>query len=453
MTGDRIYYFPHLAVGASWQTTLTYINYSSQSVTCRTDFVSDHGGPLMVSFPGLGNVSSRTDRLPPGGSVHEETNVALQAPPASGWALAACSVPVKASLLFRQYGISGNPVAEAGVNAAAAPAARFVTFAERAAGQSGTGVAYANPSAAAADIEFTPGTMRDRRWLAPPGPCRPEAMPPRTWVPVRLPRLYRIARNHLYGAHRQSVAQCRSRSVFSSLPPGETDDAASGTDYVLLSSSCGGSELADHDHLYQLLLAVGDPVRRTSFPNHGGPLMVSFPGLGTCRAAPTPAARRLGARGDRRGAGRMRSRPAGRRPPAGSGEGQPAVPSVRQLGNPVAEAGVNAAAAPFDRFVTFAERAADRSGTGVAYANPSAKTTASVFFTARDEAGRELATVVRSLLPGGHDAHNLESLFGAIDFTGSLEVTSTEPIVSLSLNFEATPVFSSLPPGKWIRDL
>ena len=30
----------------------------------------------------------------------------------------------------------------------------------------------------------------------------------------------------------------------------------------------------------------------------------------------------------------------------------------------------------------------------------------------------------------------------------SLEITSTEPIVTLSLNFEADPVFSSLPPGE-----
>jgi len=39
-------------------------------------------------------------------------------------------------------------------------------------------------------------------------------------------------------------------------------------------------------------------------------------------------------------------------------------------------------------------------------------------------------------------------LFGLTRFSGSLEVTSTEPIVSLSLNFEADPVFSSLPPGE-----
>ena len=53
-----------------------------------------------------------------------------------------------------------------------------------------------------------------------------------------------------------------------------------------------------------------------------------------------------------------------------------------------------------------------------------------------------------TLLPNGHDAQNMAPLFGLSSFTGSLEVTSTEPIVSLSLNFEADPVFSSLPPGE-----
>ena len=83
-TGGRVYYFLHLAVGAGWQTTITYINYSSEEVTCRTEFLSDHGGPLLVSFAGLGTVVSRSDVLPPGGSVHEETNVALSAPLAPG---------------------------------------------------------------------------------------------------------------------------------------------------------------------------------------------------------------------------------------------------------------------------------------------------------------------------------------------------------------------------------
>ena len=77
---ERILYFPHLAVGASWQTTITYINYSPQEVTCQTEFISDHGAPLLVSFPGQGMDISRTDVLPPGGSVHQETNVDLSAP-------------------------------------------------------------------------------------------------------------------------------------------------------------------------------------------------------------------------------------------------------------------------------------------------------------------------------------------------------------------------------------
>ena len=154
-TGDQIYYFPHLAVGASWQTTITYINYSREEVTCQTDFISDHGTPLMVSFAELGTVDSRTDVLPPGGSVHQETNVALSAPLAPGWARATCSGPVQASLLFRQHSSEGMPVAEAGVNAATVPATRFVTFAEQGEGKNGTGVAYANPSDTAALVTFT----------------------------------------------------------------------------------------------------------------------------------------------------------------------------------------------------------------------------------------------------------------------------------------------------------
>ena len=48
----------------------------------------------------------------------------------------------------------------------------------------------------------------------------------------------------------------------------------------------------------------------------------------------------------------------------------------------------------------------------------------------------------------GHGAHGMAELFDLTSFTGSIEITSTEPIVSLSLNFEADPVFSSLPPGE-----
>ena len=116
-------------------------------------------------------------------------------------------------------------------------------------------------------------------------------------------------------------------------------------------------------------------------------------------------------------------------------------------GLPTGEAAVNATTVPATRFVTFAEKGEGQYGTGVAYANPSA-TSALVTFTAKDADGETLASVVRTLLPGGHGAQNMEGLFDLSSFTGSLEVTSTAPIVSLSLNNEADPVFSSLPPGE-----
>lgn len=152
---ERIYYFPHLAVGAGWQTTISYINYSPEEVTCETDFLTDDGSPLTVSFAGLGRVVSRTDVLPPGGAVRQETNEGRGAPLAPGWARATCSRPVKASLLFRRRNTEGVPVAEAAVNATTVPDTRFVTFAEQGEGRFGTGVAYANPSTTAARITFT----------------------------------------------------------------------------------------------------------------------------------------------------------------------------------------------------------------------------------------------------------------------------------------------------------
>ena len=99
--------------------------------------------------------------------MDRETNVDLNATLAPGWARATCSGPVQASLLYRQLNSEGMPTAEAGVNATAVPATRFVTFAEQGEGKNGTGVAYANPSDTAALVTFTaPGTRMDRCWLS-----------------------------------------------------------------------------------------------------------------------------------------------------------------------------------------------------------------------------------------------------------------------------------------------
>ena len=97
---------------------------------------------------------------------------------------------------------------------------------------------------------------------------------------------------------------------------------------------------------------------------------------------------------------------------------------------------------PASEFLTFAE-----TRTGVAYANPSA-TAALVTVTALDLAtGLSLGSTSFMLAPKAHGAANIGPLLNLSSFTGSVQITSTVPIVSLSLNAEVFPVFSSLPPG------
>jgi len=105
------------------------------------------------------------------------------------------------------------------------------------------------------------------------------------------------------------------------------------------------------------------------------------------------------------------------------------------------EAGVNAMTAPATEFVTFAQ-----TQTGVAYANPSAQR-ATITISALDSNGLSLGSTAVVLQPNAHGAANIGPLLGLNSFTGSVQITSTVPIVSLSLNAEAFPVFSALPPG------
>ena len=448
-TGDQIYYFPHLAVGASWQTTITYINYSPEEVTCQTDFISDHGTPLMVSFAELGTVDSRTDVLPPGGSVHQETNVDLSAPLAPGWALANCSGPVKASLLYRQHNSEGVPTAEAGVNATAVPATRFVTFAEQGEGQFGTGVAYANPSATAALVTFTARDTAgevlasvDRELL--PGGHDAHGM-------AELFDLTSFTGSIEVTSTEPIVSlslNFEADPVFSSLPPGELDASAQGsTTYYFPHLAVGASWQTTITYINYSLEEVSC---QTDFiSDHGTPLMVSFAALGTV-VSRTDVLPPGGSVHQETNVDLNASLAPGWARANCSGPVKASL--LYRLHNseraPTAEAGVNATAVPATRFVTFAEQGEDQFGTGVAYANPSPNISVPVTFTARDTAGEVLASVVRTLSPGGHDAHGMAELFDLTSFTGSIEVTSTEPIVSLSLNFEADPVFSSLPPGE-----
>ena len=445
---DGIYYFPHLAVGAGWQTTLTYINYSPQEVSCQTDFLSDLGTPLMVSFADQGTVISRPDVLKPGESVHQETNVAVSAPPVAGWSRATCTGPVKASLLYRRFE-GGVPTGEAGVNATTVPATRFVTFAEQGEGKPGTGVAYANPSDTETVITFT-ALDADGLTLASVN----QELSAGGHGAKNMVDLFDLSSftGSLEVTSTQPIVTLSLNNeadpIFSSLPPGELDAAAQGsTTYYFPHLAVGDGWQTTITYINYSLQEV---TCQTEFlSDHGSPLLVSFAELGTVVSRPDV----LPPGGSVHEETNVElSAP----PVAGWARATCSGPVKASLlyrrfegGVPTGEAGVNAVTVPATRFVTFAEKGEGQHGTGVAYANPSDTTTAFVTFTVRDADGQMLdRSAPQTLLPRGHDAKNMVDLFGLSSFTGSLEVTSTAPIVSLSLNNEAAPVFSSLPPGE-----
>ena len=68
-----------------------------------------------------------------------------------------------------------------------------------------------------------------------------------------------------------------------------------------------------------------------------------------------------------------------------------------------------------------------------------------ITITAYDAAGDTLGNKIVTLGPLQHGASNVNAI--SVSFSGAIVITSTSPIISLSLNAEAFPVFSSLPPG------
>src|SRR5690348_12381909 len=117
------YYFPHLAFGGGFQTTLTYVNFSPQNVSCQTNFLSDAGVALQAPFTD-GTTATRTDDLGPGDDIHVQTQAGAADALQTGWAQTQCTGPIKASLLYRFFS-QGVAQGEAGVNAATTPATEF----------------------------------------------------------------------------------------------------------------------------------------------------------------------------------------------------------------------------------------------------------------------------------------------------------------------------------------
>src|SRR5205085_38918 len=104
--------------------------------------------------------------------------------------------------------------------------------------------------------------------------------------------------------------------------------------------------------------------------------------------------------------------------------------------------GVNATTTPALKFITYADQT-----TGVAYANPSTQS-AAVTLTAFGSTGQNLASKSLTLSPKGHGAANLGPLLGLSSFRGSIQIASSVPIISVTVNDEAFPAVSALPSGE-----
>ena len=452
ITLSNTYYFPHLAFGGGFQTTLTYVNYSPQSVSCQSTFYADDGSPLRVPFAS-GPASNRSDSLPGGADLHIQTQATGGA--VTGWAQAQCSGPIKASLLYRLYDAQGSPKGEAAVNSMTTPATEFVSFAE-----TQTGAAYANPSAVPATVTITAldsnGLMLGSTAVTlPPNAHSAANIGPLLGISKFTGSVQITSTAPIVSLSLNAEAFSLANPVFSSLPPGDLPDgtplatgapgagtpAASPSTYYFPHLAFGGGFQTTLTYVNYSQQSVS--CQTSFFSDAGAALPVPFGGA--------PAA----SRSDNLAPGadlHIQTQATGAAV-TGWAQAQCSGPVKASLlyrlydaqQAPKGEAAVNSMTTPATEFVSFAE-----TQTGAAYANPSL-VPATVTITALDSSGLFLGGTAVTLPPNAHSAANIGPLLGISGFTGSVQITSTAPIVSLSLNAEAfslaNPVFSSLPPG------
>ena len=430
------YYFSDLAFAGGFQTTLTLINYGQTSVTCNTNFYSDNGQPLTIPFSDV-TAATRADVLAPGASIHKQTNANLSATVAQGWAVSTCSGPVEASLLYRLYNAAGTAVGEASVNAETAPTNKFVTFA-----QTATGVAYGNPSTTqTATLTFTAYNAAGGFLGSATKTLGPLAHGAANIGPLL--SLASFSGSVVITSNIPIISlalNAEAFPVFSSLPPGDlpaTPPTGAQTYYFSDLAFAGGFQTTLTYINYGSL-----PVTCTTsfYGDDGNPLSIPF-ALGNVSTR-TDLLQPGGSVHDQTNASLTATVTQGWAKASCNGPVQASLLyRLYQSGTAVSEASVNAETSTDTIFVTFAQTA-----TGVAYANTS-NTSAPISFVVFDSSGNQLAATTITVGPLGHGSANLGPLLRLTSFTGLVQITSPLPIISLSLNAEAFPVFSSLPPG------
>ena len=456
------YYFPHLALGGGWQTVLTYVNYSQQAVTCETNFIADNGTPLLVNFGGTSS-ATRTDVLAPGAEIHQISQNDPASATVGGWAQGQCTGPLKASLLFRNF-VGGVATTEASVNASTIPTTKFVTYGQVAA--TATGVAISNPSATqSATVNLMAldsfGVRKGSTTkIIKPGNHFADTVNSIFGLNSFTGSVQVSSDNPVVSLSINAEASPNPQQlVVSSLPPGDLDLSTQ----LANGSGFGNPPASTFNYTYYfphfavsgnwqtVLIYVNyslDNVQcKTNFMDTtGAPLAVPFAAnTSPNRTDNIPSGGELH---DISTADPTKPLVSGWA--IGSCTG-PVKASLlfRYYPNGITAAGeaaVNASTTGTTRFVSFAQSVASGASTGLAYANISASP-ASVTIVAVDSTGAQRGSTVVNLPAGGHDSKNLGPLLGLGNFTGSVQIISTQSIINLELNAEAFPVFSSLPAG------
>ena len=428
------YYFAHIAAADVWRTTFTYVNASAQAVTCATSFYSDAGSALPLSFGGV-QVSSTSDTIPPGGVARRQADAQPDLPVVTGWTSAACTGPVKASALFRRYS-GAAPLAEASVIAITSPATQFVTYADQL-----TGVAYANPSQTAATILFAAkdplGTvLASRSIVLAAGAHGAQNLGPLLNLTSFQGSIAITSTVPIVSLSLNAEAD----PVISSLPQGQPDNSSPTSPATYYFPHIAAASVWRTAFTYVNAGSQSVTCNTSFYSDLGSPLPLSFGGsmlASTSDAIPAGGmARRLT---DAQTASPVVT---GWAIANCTGPVKASALFRSYHGNVAAgEASVIATTARASQFTTFADQT-----TGVAYANPSSSP-AIITFTAHDTGGAVVAKTSMTLAAAAHGAQNLGPMFGVSSFRGSVTIDSLQPIVSLSLNAEASPVISSLPAG------
>jgi hypothetical protein len=152
------YYFPQVAVGGGWKTTIFVSNVSAAGTTASGSITltKSDGSPFAANWTDeSGNLvggGGNTIAFQLGSGESRKFSSVGDIPLTTGYATVTANASVLGGAMFTQFGADGRMIAEAGVPMAIA-LGRQAVFVDTTGGFK-TGVAIANPNNAALDITF-----------------------------------------------------------------------------------------------------------------------------------------------------------------------------------------------------------------------------------------------------------------------------------------------------------